>query len=186
MALSVIQGGAIVLDQNVIYRARLEVVSPYGAAAGQGAVRSALEEQGFRDITFYDRDRFPPDWPPDQAADDSGFMGKSFYLEGRFSLTARRIALTELGSKVNLRAMWVYLVPNMPAPAPAPAPGPMPQVVPPPVPSSPDMPISVPPPVIAPPPEPPPEELSAGTKLIASAAGVIGAYALFTWICRRL
>jgi hypothetical protein len=118
---SVIRGGAVVLQQNVIYRARLEVVPPFGPAATEGAVAEELGKQGFADIRFYDRNKLPPDWPSTETKDESGFMGKSYYLEGRFTLTNRTIALSELGNKVTLRSMWVYLVP-IPVPLPPGAP----------------------------------------------------------------
>jgi hypothetical protein len=111
MPISVIQGGAIVLAQNVIYRARLEVVPPYGVGATEGAVSDELGKQGFANIRFYPKDKLPADWPPTESEDESGFMGKSYYLEGRFVLSARRIPLSELGNKVALRGMWIYLVP---------------------------------------------------------------------------
>lgn len=111
MTISVLQGNAVVLVENVIYRARLEVVPPFGPAATEGAVAEELGKQGFANITFYDKAKLPPDWPGTETKDESGFMGKSYYLEGRFTLTSRTIPLSELGTKVTLRGMWVYLVP---------------------------------------------------------------------------
>lgn len=117
MVISVISGSSIVLSQNVIYRARLEVVPPYGPAATEGAVSEELGKQGFADIHFYAKGELPNTWPDTERADDSGFMGKTYYLEGKFTLSNRTIPLSELGSKVNLRGMWVYLVP-LPIPVP--------------------------------------------------------------------
>jgi hypothetical protein len=133
--ISVIQGGAVGLEQNVIYRSRLEVVPPFGPAATEGAVGEELGKQGFANIRFFERDKLPVDWPSTEKADDSGFMGKTYYLEGRFTLSARRIPLSELGNKVNLRSMWVYLVPT-PQPTTPPPPGLPPPALPPDVPPS--------------------------------------------------
>jgi len=112
MAVPVIQGDAVVLLENVIYRARLEVVPPFGPAATEGAVAEELAKQGFANIRFYEKGKLPADWPSTEAVDDSGFLGKSYYLEGRFTLSGRRIPLTELGTKVALKGMWVHLVPT--------------------------------------------------------------------------
>lgn len=122
MIFSVIQGSGIVLEQNYIYRARLAVVPPFGPAATESAVRDELGKQGFADIRFYEKDRLPADWPPTEKEDDSGFMGKMYYLEGRFTLSGRKIPISELGSKVALKGMWLYLVPK-----PASVPGAPPQ-----------------------------------------------------------
>lgn len=131
MSISVVQGSAVVLEQNVIYRARLEVVPPYGVGATEAAVADELGKQGFANIHFYQKDKLPADWPPTESQDDSGFMGKSYYLEGRFVLSGRRIPLSELGNKVALRGMWVYLVPIPVPPSPPgvpPVPVPQPPV----------------------------------------------------------
>lgn len=165
MPISVIQGSAVVLEQNVIYRARLEVVPPFGAAATEGAVAEELGKQGFANIRFYPKDRLPVDWPPTETADESGFMGKSYYLEGRFVLSGRRIPLSELGNKVALRGMWVYLVPT-----------PVPQ---PPPPSSP--PPGVPPVSVPQPPAPPSDSFDLseqGSKIVVSGLVAMVAYAL--------
>ena len=128
---SVIQNSRVVLRQNVIYRARLVVVAPFGPAATQDALRSALGDQGFANVRFYDSDALPADWPPEYRSDDSGFMAKTFWLEGVFTLSDRQVPLSELGSKVDLQAMWVYLVPVAPVTAPSSSPTPVVPVAPP-------------------------------------------------------
>ncbi len=127
---SILSAGALQLTQSYIYRARMLIKAP-GAVATESKVRDALGQQGFADITFFDKSNLPADWPPDQRDDPSGVFSWTAYLQGRFTLTDRFIKLSELPGTVEVEDMWIYLVPQV---APQPLPSTIPASVPPPLP----------------------------------------------------
>jgi hypothetical protein len=116
---SVLSGGALHLTKEYIYRARMLIKAP-GAVATEGKVRDALVQQGFADVTFFDKSNLPADWPADQRDDPSGVFSWTAYLQGRFTLTDRAINLAELPGTVEVEEMWIYLVPQV-APQPVPS-----------------------------------------------------------------
>lgn len=177
MYVSAVQGDAIAVQQNAIYRARVLIKAP-GAVATEGKVRAAFGEHGFADIVFFDKDNLPPDWPPDQVEDTSGLLSWTAYLQGRFVNPTTRVPLSELGSSVTLQGMWVYMVPLV-----APPPG-LPVLPPPPTPAEDGSSMPpLPPQVDAAPSDVPsvsPSEATAepgmATRVVVSALGVAGSF----------
>ena len=103
---SALRGDRVHLAQGLFYRARLEVVPPFGAMATEAVVRAALEKHGFADVRFYAPDGLPVDWPNTERLSDVGLGGKTFYLEGRFARPAASVEVAELGRMVRLRDLW--------------------------------------------------------------------------------
>jgi hypothetical protein len=176
MAASVVVGDAVVLEQNAVYRARLCVVPPYGPLASEDMLRSKLGDQGFSEVVFYPKTALPANWPAEERADDSGFMGEMHYLQGRFVLSSRRVPLSKMGSQVALRGMWLQEPP--------------PEVE---VPPGPYRPVDVAPPLppVLPPPPPEPENgggavpgMPLGLKVAASVVGLGVAFVVARWALR--
>jgi hypothetical protein len=156
------------LVQNGIYRGRLLVLVPkIPLVSDQRVVKGKLEAQGFTDVTFFDKNALPPDWPADQTGDPSSGGQWTAYAQGRFTLTDRVIPTSELGSNVTLYGMWLQQAPPGVQPAP-PGPGPDPR-------PQPDL-----------PPLPPlPEKQSMIGPAIASAAGVALGFAAAKFLARK-
>lgn len=103
---NVILADGIHLVQNGVYRGRM-LIHAMKVLAGEGTVSDKLSKQGFADITFFDKDDLPSDWPEDQKEDPSDAFRWTAYLQGRFTLTDRVIPLSELGTRVTLYGMWL-------------------------------------------------------------------------------
>jgi hypothetical protein len=169
---SVLQDGRLSLTQGYIYRARMLIKAP-GFVATEGKVASALGQQGFSEVQFFDKNSLPADWPADQAADKSGAFSWTAFLQGKFGLTDRTIPLGDLPGTVEVLAMWSYLVPLQPA-------GPVATttsvtIAPPPGPGPADLHLTV----------PPPAEPRVGVKLAASALGMLAAYCVVRMLTHR-
>jgi len=158
---SILTPAGLALRQNVIYRARMLIKAPK-IVATEGKVESALREQGFTDIQFFDEDKPPGDWPPDEKDDPSGAFSWTAFLQGKFTLTDRLITFGELPGTVKVLNMFEYLVPLSAQP-------PLPGVNPVPPPDVTSFPVSFP--NSAP-------ELSGGQKLLGVAVGAGAAYLL--------
>jgi hypothetical protein len=113
---SILTPQGLALRQNVIYRARMLIKAPK-VVATEGKVESALNEQGFVDIQFLDRDKLPGDWPPEERDDPSGMFSWTAFLQGKFTMTDRLITFKELPGTVQVLNMWEFLVPLVATPA---------------------------------------------------------------------
>lgn len=160
MITSAIFSDGIHMLQDGVYRGRLVIHAPK-MIAGEDTVRSALGDQGFTEVLFFDKNNLPSDWPADQRDDPSSSFQWTAFMQGRFTMTDRVIPVSELGTKVTLLGMWI----NLPETAPQPRP-PVPDATPAPKPD----PVLTPS-VVTVPVEPAKRASVAGT-LFASAAGV--------------
>jgi hypothetical protein len=161
---NVLLSDGIHLTQNAVYRGRLSV----SFLGSQKAVSDGLGKQGFTEVVFFEKDALPADWPDDQKADEANWPNWEAYLQGRFTMTDRVIALSELPAGITLQGMWLQQAPAAPQPLP-PSPGP-------PAPSDPGLPPYTP---------PPPEKPSMVGPLVASAAGVALGFAAAKFLGRK-
>ena len=104
MPQSAIVGPNLDLKQNAIYRARLRITATLAFMASDSMVADKLNEAGFVDVKFYDKDALPIDWPSSEAE----AVGTTKFLEGRFAPTDRKVPLSDLGDQASLLGMWLY------------------------------------------------------------------------------
>ena len=102
MATELLPADPIPLRQGAVYRARI-LVPFVGTVA---AVKSGLEDQGWRDVQVWKKGQTPSDWPADQLDDPSGLTSWTAYAQGSFSLSDRSIPRGDI-PHVDVLAMWM-------------------------------------------------------------------------------